>query len=298
MIFEALGELVGRAFRLIADAILGTVKWRPERLEEIDKEIGVETLREEMFMTDEFKKLVPELKEKIKHSPMDIPDWLESTVMLPKELLIEPAFKMVTGVDPEKLPENARVVFKGLALLVDYAVLSGILDNVATAASATLLRKVGDMADRIIQATGITLMFGYGLGTALGSALTPPLRYGINEQLTPLVPPLSDIIRFTIREVYVPERRKELLAIPPPEEAYKFGAKHGLPRHHVDDYWAAHWELPPVTHLNEMLYRGLIDLDTWMRYMRYHDYEPGMIEPYKGIIYRPIQGLIFAECGI
>jgi hypothetical protein len=113
------------------------------------------------------------------------------------------------------------------------------------------------------------------------------LRRAIMSTFTPEIPPLSDILRFVVREVYDPQRRKELLSVPTPKEAYEYGAKHGLPPHHVDDYWAAHWELPPVAHLIEMRRRGLIDDATFERYIRYHDYDPTMISNFSKLIWEP-----------
>jgi hypothetical protein len=125
------------------------------------------------------------------------------------------------------------------------------------------------------------------LGNLLEASLWAKLRRRILAAFTPEIPPLSDILRFTVREVYDPQRRKELLSVPTPKEAYEYGKLHGLPPEHVDDYWAAHWELPPVAHLIEMRRRGLIDEATFERYIRYHDYDPTMIPKFAQLIWEP-----------
>ena len=128
------------------------------------------------------------------------------------------------------------------------------------------------------------------------------LRLGYSKETIELrkkliwrIPPLGDIITMAVREVFEPDRRKELLSIPPAEDYLKYAEMRGLDRYWAENYWAAHWRLPPVGHLNEFLYRvnaGDIPRDqfneeVWKRYIRYHDYEPKMIPLYEKIIYRP-----------
>jgi len=114
-------------------------------------------------------------------------------------------------------------------------------------------------------------------------------------ELTRRLPTVSDLISFCVREVFDPERRKILLTIPTPQEFKDYMAMQGYDEFWSDSYWAAHWVLPPVTHLNAFLWRvkaGDISRedfneDIWKMYMRYHDYEPIMIPLYEKIIFRP-----------
>jgi hypothetical protein len=101
------------------------------------------------------------------------------------------------------------------------------------------------------------------------------------------MPPIQDVIRFTVREVYDPARRSELLSVPTPSKAYEFSRKHGFSDSITDDYWAAHWVLPAINDLNQMLHRRIIDPAKWKRYVTLNDYEPTMIDNFKKIIYYP-----------
>jgi len=101
------------------------------------------------------------------------------------------------------------------------------------------------------------------------------------------VPPVQDVIRFALREVFDPQRFQELISEPIPDAAYEWGAKVGLDKDTLDKYWAAHWVLPPIEQLNTMLYRGEIDQATWDRFVRYNDYDPSMRDKLQKIIYNP-----------
>lgn len=75
-------------------------------------------------------------------------------------------------------------------------------------------------------------------------------------QLRNVLPPVSDLVRFGVREVYNPPLRDELgLDAEFPEGFANAAERVGLSRQTARDYWAAHWELPSLEQLIEMLYR-------------------------------------------
>jgi len=63
--------------------------------------------------------------------------------------------------------------------------------------------------------------------------------------------------------------------------------QNGYSEYHSDSFWAAHWVLPSISQLNEMLFRGVIDSATWRRFVQYNDYDPSSIPRLEEIIYRP-----------
>jgi hypothetical protein len=76
------------------------------------------------------------------------------------------------------------------------------------------------------------------------------------------IPPISDMIRFAVREVYDPAKRAALGLDAEFPEAFAEQAKlHGMSRAHSEEYWAAHWHLPSATQGFQMLHRGEITLD-------------------------------------
>lgn len=121
--------------------------------------------------------------------------------------------------------------------------------------------------------------------TAIG--LLTPLRYALMERWTPMIPASDDIIRFSVREVYLEERREALLMHYPGGEYERLMAKQGFKPEFSEHYWMAHWVLPSVSQLNEMLYRDIITIDVWMKYVEYNDYIPEMVPNLQKIIYSP-----------
>jgi hypothetical protein len=173
------------------------------------------------------------------------------------------------------------------ALATGFVLLTALLDTIASAATGTLVRNVVHIGRMFIATFGLDAYSRAVIAPAVGASVIPHLTYGFNEQFQAKIPPIQDVIRFTVREVYDPARRRELLSVPTPSEAYKFARKHGYSSDVMDDYWAAHWVLPSIGELNTMLHRAAIDRAKWKRYVQLNDYEPTMIEPYEKIIYSP-----------
>lgn len=73
------------------------------------------------------------------------------------------------------------------------------------------------------------------------------------------VPPIADMIRFAVREVYDPAARAALdLDADYPDAFTGQAALHGMSEEHARDYWASHWRLPSARQGYVMLWRGLI----------------------------------------
>jgi len=123
------------------------------------------------------------------------------------------------------------------------------------------------------------------LPSAVG--LLIPLRYALMESLQPMQPGASDIVRFAVRETFDVERRQALLANFPGSEYVNAMAREGFNRTWAEHFWGAHWVLPPITQLNEYLYRHDEFAETWRKYIRYSDYIPESIPWLEEVIYPP-----------
>lgn len=84
-----------------------------------------------------------------------------------------------------------------------------------------------------------------------------------------VLPPINDLIRFAVREVYSPDVTSKFGQFEDfPDKFAQEALKQGLQPEQARNYWAAHWELPSPMQGFEMLHRGIItqaDLETLLR---------------------------------
>jgi len=92
--------------------------------------------------------------------------------------------------------------------------------------------------------------------------------------LANVIPGISDLIRFAVREAYPVEGPEAQLA-----EMKKWAAKQGLSEYWADRYWIAHWQLPSFENLREAFWRGIIDEEDFKKFVLKHDYRP---DPWPG----------------
>lgn len=94
-------------------------------------------------------------------------------------------------------------------------------------------------------------------------------------ELLEVLPTVTDMVRFGVREVYNPALRAELDLDAEFPEPFAADAKRlGLSRKTAGDYWAAHWELPSYTQLTEMLFRGELTQGEYQNALKAIDYAP------------------------
>ena len=92
--------------------------------------------------------------------------------------------------------------------------------------------------------------------------------------LANVIPGISDLIRFAVREAYPVEGPEAQLA-----EMKKWAAKQGLSEYWAERYWIAHWQLPSFENLREAFWRGIIDEEDFKKFVLKHDYRP---DPWPG----------------
>jgi hypothetical protein len=87
------------------------------------------------------------------------------------------------------------------------------------------------------------------------------------------IPPLSDMIRFAVREAYSPAQVQSLgLDADFPAVFAQEAARHGMSEENARLYWRAHWRLPSALQGYRMLWRGLIsqaELDALLKALDY-----------------------------
>jgi len=106
-------------------------------------------------------------------------------------------------------------------------------------------------------------------------------RHGFDEayvegyrELANVIPGISDLIRFAVREAFPVETPEEQL-----EQLRFWAARQGLSSWWADRYWIAHWQLPAFGNLQEAFWRGIIDEEDYRKFILKHDYRP---DPWPG----------------
>lgn len=109
--------------------------------------------------------------------------------------------------------------------------------------------------------------------------------------LREVLPPVTDLIRMAVREVFSPASRQQLdLDADFPESLLEPAAAIGLSEQTTRNYWAAHWQLPSREEGAAMLYRGLLSPDEFDGLLKALDYAPTWRGKLRGIS-RPIPSL-------
>lgn len=103
----------------------------------------------------------------------------------------------------------------------------------------------------------------------------PPWRARLRE-LAQRIPPISDLIRFSVREVYQDATAAKYgYDADYPDEFTRDAALHGMDASRAKQYWRAHWRLPSVRQGYVMRWRNLIgdgELDDLLRIQDYPSY--------------------------
>jgi len=180
-------------------------------------------------------------------------------------------------------PEEAAVAVAGSLLVA--SVTSMGLAGVAELAHPVKQIFAHRTVREILWMVGVPAVMASIITLPSAVGLLTPLRYQLNERFQPLIPTTADLVRMELREVFRTAERAEQL-IPPPSGTFTSNmAKLGFNSWWAESFWAAHWVLPSITALNEMLHRNIIDRTTWSNFVRRNDFLPVMIPRLEEIIY-------------
>ena len=161
---------------------------------------------------------------------------------------------------------------------------------ISVAAELSTLGAVKSIAEAVqswVWANGIGGLSSMAYQPQLNASVFPWLnRLNMFKALATL-PGEGDLVRFQLREVFEPERRAELLQGPERPTFDHYMRERGLSKYWADSHWAAHWVLPSIGQLNEMLFRGVISRERWEQFVRFNDFDPSSIPNLAAIIFNP-----------
>jgi len=172
-------------------------------------------------------------------------------------------------------PEDAIATAGSVATLLGTGILSvKVLAASADAAHPTKDIGFKDIAGSMIASTGANVAMSSILRAPVEIGLLTPLRYAYQEMFTPYLPSYSDMIRIFVREGYRPEYQTEI-----PDGMIPSFRKLGYSEYWAKALWGAHWVLPSVGLVSEMLHRGIEMPMSVPDYLRTADYHPDWREP-------------------
>lgn len=109
------------------------------------------------------------------------------------------------------------------------------------------------------------------------------------KQLYHQIPPIQDIIRFSVREAFSPEITEKFGQYEDyPQKVEEYASLLGLDPEFTKMYWASHWDLPSPTMGYEMLHRGIIDKEQLKLLLRALDIMPFWRDKLIQLSYRPL----------
>lgn len=296
---EEMGKAIGRTVTTLSkemgkqvtanakNAASEMADYRDDAILKMNKEVAIKSLDPTLFKTKEFQDIAKDMKKRLKHSPGGVADWFQQTL----GGIFEGFYDILIGIIvPSKIDDfgDAKQAAGYLTFLaVDVVVIVAVLDVIATACSLTLVRNLVHIGRLFISTWGLDRYIGAVIAPALQAGLIPRLQQGFNEQYQAQIPGSSDLIRMELREVFRPEFRPELLEPPTSGDFKSAMRKQGFNDYWSDSYWAAHWVLPSLSELDEMLHRGVINTLDWETMVRRNDYLPAWIPNRQKIIYNP-----------
>ena len=276
-LIEDIGEKIGEAFAGLADFIGAA------------GEIAAETVLGSLFKAGDT--LLKQFLIEVAGSDTDLKSNLEALqTKINTDFLDDPFANLMLACnyDGPMAFGDAQPTLKLLYTLLDENLVSGsifsTLMELCTLGQVEGVQKVMDTGAHNKGFADVTHEYNM---MKYKAALFTPYANELNARYQNLIPQANDNVRFALREVWDPTRREELLTELPGGEYYSRLNKNGYSNEIGDDYWAAHWVLPSVGQLNEMLHRRKIDDATWDRFVKYNDFDPTVRPWLKEISYNP-----------
>lgn len=198
------------------------------------------------------------------------------------EISLDLEAQLALGRDQAQKRVSAALAAINLILLT-----GNTISVAAEIASVGTVRSIAEAIQSWVWANGLGSFSPLAFQPQVNASISPYLNRWYNSRAQAQIPPVTDIIRFQLREMYLEGRREELVGTEERPVYNQLMKEWGFNEFHADSYWGAHWTLPSISQLNEMLFRGIIDRAEWERFVRFNDLEPLSIPRLGEIIYNP-----------
>lgn len=118
------------------------------------------------------------------------------------------------------------------------------------------------------------------LHTPFDVGIMTPTRYYYNSIFTPLIPGSTDLIRFAVREAWLPALQANC-----PQFVIDNMKFQGFEEMWTKYYWAAHWIIPTYEQARTAFWYGIINRDEFLTLRKYADLSPSYDKIWDGLQY-------------
>jgi len=139
----------------------------------------------------------------------------------------------------------------------------------AEALSLGQIETISRWLESVWMRIGLATMIATPIWTLYDAGVRRPFRYFALGKFQPMIPSISDQIRFAVREAY-PGVRVEKMG----EEMKKWIRYLGYSDFWADAFWNAHWLIPTLEQARELWRRGVITEKEYIDFLRLSDYAP------------------------
>lgn len=276
-LLDWIGEAIGKAFNTLAEFIGDAM------------ETAFSATLGNLFVVGD--KLLKQMLIEVKGSDTEINSNATALSKLMETEFIDDANKAInTALDYEGTldPGEATRVLKALYGPIDEHMISGVIfaliAEIVSLGQVEGVQQLLAMEDKMKGFSDLASTYRR-MQNEVG--LFQSYRKELNARYQNIIPGPTDLIRMQLREVFHPDYRDELL-LPSPSDIFKTAMKEqGFNEYWSDSYWAAHWVLPSMGDLDELLHRRFISPEEWEIMVRRNDYLPAWIPNRKKIIYKP-----------
>lgn len=139
----------------------------------------------------------------------------------------------------------------------------------AEAATLGQVESISNWLNSLWMQAGFAGLVSVPVVTMYDKAIRVPYTYLINSRFTPMIPGISDQIRFAVREAY-PDIAIEMMK----DEMKKWIKYLGYSEYWATSFWNAHWVIPTLSQARTLWQRGVIDEEGYINFLRLSDYDP------------------------
>jgi len=217
--------------------------------------------------------IAPDVKEALSESTPVSRTEIEESVKKFIDLIQKPVKEQMEAFEATHSPVTPEESPKWAASFAGAGIAGLALGTAGSTVAETLsLGQVESLTQWLREAwarLGLAGMVGVPVWELYSAGVRTPFRYYALGKFQPMIPSISDQIRFAVREAYpdVPVEKMH-------EEMKKWIRYLGYSEFWAKAYWNAHWVIPTLEQARKLFLRGVITEEEYKDFLRLSDYHP------------------------